>query len=582
MKRALVALLAAATMLIAVPGALAATVELTKTEFCICDSLGGTQGFTFAFSYKANPGELNMPTISWEAATSSFRVSETSAPLTVGDGCQATGPTQAVCPALDTCQASRDFTCDSRWTVAVDAGDRSDVVAVQDLRAGPTGTSASAQLEGGDGDDRLSVSGARAILLGGAGRDLLQGGDGDDSVLGGAGVDDLRGGPGNDVLYGDRTTLVSGSVVPAVPEADVIDGGADSDTLSYVDRATPVSVDLASGSGAGAPGENDAVFSIENVEGGDGGDTLSGDGGPNRLRGGPGDDTLAGRGGADTLDGWSGKDSLSGGAADDMLAPDGTGETAPVGESDTVDGGPGADTLSYSLRRQAVVVDLGDSKPDGEPAAPDRLKSIENVTGGSGNDVIRGNGADNVLAGVYGRDRVSGEGGDDVVMADPGDGFADVLSGGSGDDIVAGSGRRPSCGPGSDLVAGIRGGSLTVRDCESLFVLPHVYNRFEIPPPAAILELSARPPVASAKSIPLRAVCPQSKCSAAIRIRSGKTTIALGRAALKRGKPATVKVPLTSAGKRLLRRERTVEATVTVGSPGSLQPDLVPIRVVRG
>ncbi len=63
----------------------------------------------------------------------------------------------------------------------------------------------------------------------------------------------------------------------------------------------------------------DSFTSIEGLVGGTGNDTLSGDGGANRLGGNLGDDSLAGAGGADTLNGGEGNDSLDGGAGDDLL-----------------------------------------------------------------------------------------------------------------------------------------------------------------------------------------------------------------------------------------------------------------------
>lgn len=584
MKRVLLALAGSALLSLgAVPAASAATVELSKQEFCDCDGLGGNKGVVFTLTYRAEPNELNTATLTWEDGTSSYRVRETTAPLTAGGGCQASGPSEVVCVAVDTCQSSPAFTCASRWNVIAEMGDRNDVVTSEGLRAGST-DAASVQLAGGDGDDRVSARGTtRAILLGGPGHDLLQGGDGNDSLLGGAGPDDLGGGPGNDLLYGDRADLspVDPAAAPVAPAADVIDGGPGSDQVSYFDRTGPVVVDLTSGAGVGAAGEGDTLFSIENVEGGMGNDTLNGDDGPNRLVGLDGTDVLAGRGGDDYLDGWAGADELRGGPGDDLLAPDGIGGGSPPAESDLVDGGPDEDMLTFDGRPGGVVVDLSDDKPDGEPSAPDRLSAVEDVTGSAGNDFIRGDSADNVLSGAWGRDRVYGLAGDDVVMAEPADQMADVLSAGSGDDVIAGTGRRPSCGKGRDVVEGLVGRSLAVRGCESLWALPHLYDRSEIPPPAPILELGVKPRRVTSKAVLLRAYCPQRKCSAPITIRAGSRTIASGRVAMKRGQRGDLRIPLTSAGRRLLSRVRAAEVTVQVGAAADPPPDRIPMRLTR-
>ena len=60
---------------------------------------------------------------------------------------------------------------------------------------------------------------------------------------------------------------------------------------------------------------------------------------------------------------------------------------------------------------------------------------IENATGGSGDDTIVGNGADNDLQGGLGDDKLFGEAGDDFIS---GDGGSDKIYFGSGDDIVFG------------------------------------------------------------------------------------------------------------------------------------------------
>ena len=149
-------------------------------------------------------------------------------------------------------------------------------------------------------------------------------GDGDDTLTG-AGT--LSGGPGRDML------TVSGL------GNDVIDGGADRDTLSYAARSMPVRVDLARGTADGAGGEHDRLSGIEDVIGGAGDDLLLGDGERNQLTGGAGDDRLDGRGGNDRLnDIGPGADTLRGGAGDDKLY-------AP-GRRDRLFGGAGNDVLS--------------------------------------------------------------------------------------------------------------------------------------------------------------------------------------------------------------------------------------------
>ena len=60
-------------------------------------------------------------------------------------------------------------------------------------------------------------------------------------------------------------------------------------------------------------------MNVENVEGGDGNDVISGDDHANRLQGANGNDRLAGAGGDDELIGGGGADTLRGGSGDDRL-----------------------------------------------------------------------------------------------------------------------------------------------------------------------------------------------------------------------------------------------------------------------
>src|SRR5204862_1627230 len=105
-------------------------------------------------------------------------------------------------------------------------------------------------------------------LIGGTAADTLTGDSGDQRIDGGDGNDELHGGGGTDVLNGDgNDDTVFGDGVAG----DTLDGGADSDILTYADVTTPVTVNLDAGGG------DDAATLFERVVGGDGGDTLTGD-----------------------------------------------------------------------------------------------------------------------------------------------------------------------------------------------------------------------------------------------------------------------------------------------------------------
>ena len=263
----------------------------------------------------------------------------------------------------------------------------------------------------GPGDDSLSY--------GLSARSSLSGGFGDDYIVGGPAADRIDGGWDDDTAYG-------------LAGADYLNGGYGSDILR------------------GGDGDDD-LFAL-----GDGGDTLEGEagadslrdvsssngaGGPDQLLGGPGDDEIVAAFGDDSLDGGDGADLLIGGSGGDTFA-----------------GGPGIDTVDYSSRSLSLFVTFDAIANDGETNEGDFIRSdVENLLGGSANDVLGGSGFANRLYGGRGADSLSGGGGGDWLS---GDGGNDVVDGGTGTDNVLGGGDndRLRGGPGDDLLSGGTGG----------------------------------------------------------------------------------------------------------------------------
>lgn len=156
-----------------------------------------------------------------------------------------------------------------------------------------------------------------------------------------------------------------------------IDGGEGKDAVSFVMARDPVSLVL-NGSHwsrilfAGVAGGQ--VRNVEDIIGSAAGDTLTGD------------------------------------AADNMFVP-GNG-------NDTMDGGGGTDTLDYRNRSEPVEVVLSgaqwvDVSVGGRPE--DRIRNIENIKGGTGNDRLTGDAADNTFTGHDGQDEMDGGIGLDTV-----------------------------------------------------------------------------------------------------------------------------------------------------------------------
>lgn len=360
---------------------------------------------------------------------------------------------------------------------------------------------------GTDFDDVLVGDGGRNQIYGGAGADQLQGGGGDDH-LGAAssyygmgtgypgappqtaapadGADDIDGGDGADFL--------SGGAGP-----DTFDGGEGQDTADFGDHGMPVyapgpnppapgpgvTVTIGDGANDGVSGEQDDVLAtIENVNGGYGDDTITGDGESNRLEGGAGADTLHGGDGSDTLGGGfdSSNDVLHGEGGDDVFgAGMGYGSPGPGGMpggtpvvadgADTFLGGAGEhDKVDYAGRQQALTVTLDGAATgnDGQAGEHDKV-DVEHVTGGAAGDSLTGDGGtnhlhggpsagDDTLTGGGGADRLTGGFGEYASWSNDsgaqGDG-EDSFSGDDGDDVISARDRAIdtiACGAGADAV----------------------------------------------------------------------------------------------------------------------------------
>lgn len=102
--------------------------------------------------------------------------------------------------------------------------------------------------------------------------------------------------------------------------------------------------------------------------------------------------------------------------------------------SDRIDGKNGADTVSYISFSSNVSASL-ETGVATLPGGTTSFISIENLTGGRGDDILTGNLLDNVLIGNVGNDSISGLAGNDTL--DGGAGF-DRLNGGLGNDRLLG------------------------------------------------------------------------------------------------------------------------------------------------
>ena len=230
-------------------------------------------------------------------------------------------------------------------------------------------------------------------MNGGGSADLIAAGGGDDTINGGAGNDALFGGLGTDraVYTASRSQITSVTT--------------DGTTLTFTAAATGEGTDTLTG------------FEIVQLAGVDHAVQLGTVGG----------NTLTGTAGSDLIHGNDGNDTIQGGAGADLLL-----------------GGVGTDTLTYAGDATGVTVNLLTGTASGGDAAGDVFSGFENLSGGSGDDVLTGDGNANTIDGNQGTDILSGGGGADTLF---GNGGTDTLLGDNGDDLLYGGGE-------DDILAG--------------------------------------------------------------------------------------------------------------------------------
>lgn len=334
------------------------------------------------------------------------------------------------------------------------------------LAGGSAGDTISAATFGGTtviyghgGNDTLTGSAQGDLIYGGSGFDLVKAGGGDDRIWGGSNSNTIHGGPGNDlivldpaandlvveaagagsdtvdgsaaivdttvaatavevtagsstgfgfVLQGEVERLLLGSgddrvgLEHALASALAVDAGPGEDMLDYSAWSTGVTVELGAGTASGLGG----IAQFENVQGGDGNDSLTGNGDRNVLAGGAGKDTLRGGSGDDLLYGEAGNDSLLGGSGDDLLdagdgynvSKGGTGNDTYAflanAQTDQVSevSGEGSDHLDFGYVTSGALLfalktsGLLEVSGAGITVQAQTLAALDSVTGGSGAD----------------------------------------------------------------------------------------------------------------------------------------------------------------------------------------------------
>lgn len=142
---------------------------------------------------------------------------------------------------------------------------------------------------------------------------------------------------------------------------------------------------------------------------------------------------------------------VNAGGGDDSLTP-GSGKLA-----DDLHGGGGNDTAHYDNSELSLRITLDDQANDGSEGAGGNVHTdVENLIGGTGNDQLIGDDADNLLDGGPAADEVTGKGGNDTLL------------GGTGPDVIFakdGAVDAIDCGLAVDTAYTDPGDTQT--DCES-------------------------------------------------------------------------------------------------------------------
>jgi len=290
-----------------------------------------------------------------------------------------------------------------------------------------------------------------------------------DHLIGDRNANHIFGGDGDDTIEGIGNTVGNGG--------DTLDGGAGSNTVSYMHAEGNVTVSLAQNYGQIAGYERDSLRNFDTVIGAiNHSNTLTGNGNANLLVGGNLDDTLQGGAGADTLDGGggintalyttqvnvsltpdlitatghaagdvfhniqnleatTGNNRLIGDAQDNYIKGGSGNDTlAGMGGNDTLDGGGGSNfvTYEYATGDIGVNVDLSTGSATitgtGNSVGTDTLLNIQHVIGTRFADTIRGSSVNN---------HINAGAGNDLIFIN--NGGKDTVYGGAGDDTVVAS-----------------------------------------------------------------------------------------------------------------------------------------------
>jgi Ca2+-binding RTX toxin-like protein len=282
--------------------------------------------------------------------------------------------------------------------------------------SGATGGFGASGIHGGAGNDTIvgSLTGdfnsyqgddGNDNITGGNTFDILYGGEGNDTLNGGGYDDDLNGGDGND------TYVINANTDTGIDTIDEIETGG-IDTLNFQSSSTAININLSQLTTQTIATNVELAFDglsinyIENVIGGSGNDTMTGNALNNRL------------------DGGTGADTMSGGTGNDTYIVDN------IGDIVTEAAGAGTDTVESSITYILT--------PNVENLT---LVGTANIDGTGNNlqNTITGNSGNNILKGISSGDTLIGGAGDDTLDGGNTSQYSTYFYGGTGNDIYISS-----------------------------------------------------------------------------------------------------------------------------------------------
>ena len=229
---------------------------------------------------------------------------------------------------------------------------------------------------GSDTVNYSAYSSALTVTLNGSTPAIVHGSGSDDAHSDTiANVENFVGGTGVDTVTGDSLNNIYFATVDNV--SDVFDGGVGTDTANYSAYSSALTVTLNGSTpvivhGSGSDdAHSDTIANVENFVGGTGIDTVTGDSLNNTY--------------------FASVDNVR----------------------DVFDGGAGNDTANYSAYTTSLTVTLNGSTPaivhgsGSDDAHSDTIVNVENVVGGTGNDIFVGDANNNIFTGGAGTDQIS-------------------------------------------------------------------------------------------------------------------------------------------------------------------------------